>query len=75
VNLVLGGVPPNEENPLPETPVGINAEEPLAQRDKAHNVQDRVWCQLMQLNTVHKQEPTKEFVGRERNATIYKGEE
>jgi hypothetical protein len=29
----------------------------------------------MQLNTVHKQEPTKEFVGRERNATIYKGEE
>jgi hypothetical protein len=29
-------------------------------------VEKIIWCELMQLHTVHKKEPTKKFVGRER---------
>ena len=42
----------------------MDAQEALAKSDKARDVQNRVWRELMKLHAVNKQEPTKKFVGR-----------
>jgi hypothetical protein len=54
--------------------VGINAQKCLTQSDEAGNVQQRIWCELVQLHTIHKQEPTKKFVGRERESAEEEGQ-
>jgi hypothetical protein len=38
-------------------------------------VQKRVRCELVKLHTVHKEKPTKEFVGRKRKTTEEEGKE
>jgi hypothetical protein len=67
---ILGGIASDEEDLLSETPMGINAEEALAQRDETCDVQDRFWCQLMQIDIIHKDKPKEEFSGRERKTSI-----
>jgi hypothetical protein len=44
----------------------MDAQEALAQRDEACSEKDRVWRELIQLHTINKQEPRKEFVGGKR---------
>jgi hypothetical protein len=39
--------------------MGVNAEEALTRRDEAHNVKDRVWCELVKLHTVDEEQSTK----------------
>jgi hypothetical protein len=51
---------------LPKNPVGVNAQECFTKSDEARNVQQRIWCELMQLYVVHKEKPAKEFMGRKR---------
>jgi hypothetical protein len=46
--------------------MGLDPHKRLAKGYKAHNVKNRVWCELMKLHTVHEEKPTKELVGRER---------
>jgi hypothetical protein len=38
-------------------------------------MKNRVWCELVKLHTVHKEKPTKELVGRERETAQEEGEE
>jgi hypothetical protein len=58
---------------LPQSPVGINAQKSFTQGDEAGNVQKRIWRELMKLHAVHKEKPTKKFVGRKRKSTEEKG--
>jgi hypothetical protein len=51
---------------FPEKKMGFDPQERLAKSNKTGNVQNRVWCELVKLHTVHKEKPTKELVGRER---------
>jgi hypothetical protein len=53
--------------------VRINAKEGLAKSDKASNMQNRIWYELMQLHTVHKEEHMKTLVGRKRKSAEEKG--
>ena len=53
----------------------VNAKEALAKGYEAHNVQDGIWRELMQLHAVNEKKPTKEFVGRDRKAAKEEGEE
>jgi hypothetical protein len=55
--------------------VRVNDKEGLAKSDKASNVQNRIWRELMQLHAVHKEEPTKKLMGRKRKSTKEKGKE
>jgi hypothetical protein len=61
------------EKTLTQALVRVNAKEGLAKSDKASNVQNRIWHELMQLHTVHKEEPTKKLVGRKRKSAEEKG--
>lgn len=56
--------------PLPEEiaeqlKVGSHPEEALAVGDELQDMQNRVWCQVMQLAAVKDQEPTREPVQQE----------
>jgi hypothetical protein len=64
VERILGCVTVDEEDSPPKAPMWLNDQETLAQRDEKHNVQDGVWCDLMQLHDVNEQQPT---MGRERD--------
>jgi hypothetical protein len=55
--------------------VGINPQKRLAKSYKASNVQDGIWCELVELHTINKKKPTKEFVGRKGKTAQEKGEE
>jgi hypothetical protein len=46
--------------------MGLDPQKRLAKGNKASNVKNRVWCELVKLHTVHEKKPMKEFVGRER---------
>jgi hypothetical protein len=49
--------------------MGLDPEERFAKSDKACDVQNRVWRELVKLHAVNKEKPTKKFVGRERKTT------
>ena len=51
---------------LPQAPVRVDAQVALAERDEARNLEDGVGSKMVKLEAVVKEEPTKEFVGRER---------
>jgi hypothetical protein len=55
--------------------VRVNDKEGLVKGDKASNVQNRIWRELMQLHAVHKEEHTKKLMGRKRKSTKEKGKE
>jgi hypothetical protein len=48
--------------------MGLNAQERLVKSHKAGNVKNRIWCELVKLHTINKEEPTEELVGRKRKA-------
>ena len=45
--------------------MGVDAAKALAKSDKNSNMQNGIRRQLVELNAVHKQQPTKKFVGWE----------
>jgi hypothetical protein len=47
--------------------MGINAKKGFAKGNRASNVQNRIWRDLMQLHTINKKKPTKKLMGRERS--------
>jgi hypothetical protein len=53
----------------------VNAKEGLAKSDKAGNVQNRIWHELVQLHSIDKEKPTKKFVDRKRKTAEEKGKE
>jgi hypothetical protein len=58
------GAEPKEE--FPEKKMGFDPQKRFAKSDKTSNVENRVWCELVKLHTVHEKKPMKELVGRER---------
>jgi hypothetical protein len=46
--------------------MGFDPQKRLAKSNEAGNMKNRVWCELVKLHTIHKEKPTKELVGRER---------
>ena len=40
----------------------VHAQEALAEDDEASNMENDVWCEVMQLHTVRKQQASDEFV-------------
>jgi hypothetical protein len=48
--------------------MGLNPEKGLAKSNKAGNVDNRVWCELVKLHTIDKKKSTKELMGRERKS-------
>jgi hypothetical protein len=51
----------------------VNAKKGLPKSDKAHNVQNRIWCELIQLHTINNEKPVKKFMGRKRKSAEEKG--
>jgi hypothetical protein len=49
--------------------VRVNTHEEFTKRDKTRNVENIVQRQLVELNDVDKEEPTKEFMRRNGNAS------
>jgi hypothetical protein len=45
--------------------VGFDPQKRFTKSDKAGNVEERVWCELMKLHTVDEKKPAKELVGRQ----------
>jgi hypothetical protein len=50
----------DDEDSVPERPVGFDPQEALAQRDEACDVQNRIGIQIMELNPIHEEKPAKE---------------
>ena len=46
--------------------MGIDAEKTFTKHDKARNVENRVWCELVKLHTVNKEQSMKKFMDWER---------
>jgi hypothetical protein len=57
------------EKEFPQNLMGLDPEERFTKSDKAGDVQNRVWRELVKLHAVNKEKPTKKFVGRERKTT------
>jgi hypothetical protein len=55
--------------------VGVDAEESLAHSDKDGDMENGIWSQLPELNSVEKEERTKKFVGWKRKPMLQKGNE
>jgi hypothetical protein len=55
--------------------MGFDPQKRLAKSDEIGNVKNRVWCELVKLHTIHKEKPTKELVGRERETAQEKDKE
>jgi hypothetical protein len=53
--------------------MGFDPQKRFTKCDKAGDVEDRVWCELMKLHTIHEKKPTKELVGRKRKTAQEKG--
>jgi hypothetical protein len=63
------------EKEFPQSPMELNPKERFAKSNKACDVQNRVWRELVKLHAVNKEKPTKKFVGRERKSTQEKSKE
>jgi hypothetical protein len=57
------------EKELPQNPMGLDPEEGFTESDKAGDVQNRVWRELVKLHAVNEERPTEKFVGRKRKTT------
>ena len=53
----------------------VNTEVPLKEGYENGKLKDGVGCELEELHTVHKEKPTKKFVGWQRETSKKKGEE
>jgi hypothetical protein len=63
------------EKEFPKNPMGFDPQEGFTECDKAGDVQDRIWHELMKLHAINKKKPTEEFVCRERKTTQKKSKE
>jgi hypothetical protein len=63
------------EKEFPKYPMGFDPQKGFMECDKAGDVQDRIWRDLVKLHAVNKKKPTEEFVGRERKTTQKKSKE
>jgi hypothetical protein len=63
------------EEKFPENQMRIDSQERLTKSNKARNVQNRIWRELVKLYAVNKEKPTNKFVGRKGYAAEKKGEE
>jgi hypothetical protein len=57
------------EKELPKNPMGLDPQERFTESDKAGDVQDRIWRELVKLHAINKEKPAKKFVGRKRKTT------
>jgi hypothetical protein len=57
-----------KEDALPQRPVRLDAEEGLAKGDEDGNVEDRVGCEVMKLQSIYKKQPPKKRVNGGRKA-------
>jgi hypothetical protein len=55
--------------------MGLDPKERFAKRNKAGNVQNRVWRELVKLYAINKEKPTKKFLGGKRKSTQEKSKE
>jgi hypothetical protein len=53
----------------------VDPQERLTKSNKASNMQNRIWRELVKLHAINKEKPTKKFVGREGKTAQEKGEE
>jgi hypothetical protein len=74
-NFAFGTTRAQAKEVFTKDPVRVNAQECFTQSDEARNVKKRIWHELMQLHTIHKQKPTKKFMGRKRETTEEESEE
>jgi hypothetical protein len=44
--------------------MGLDSQERLTESNKAGNIKDRIWRELVKLYAVNKEKPTEKFVGR-----------
>jgi hypothetical protein len=65
-NFAFGTTRAQAKEVFPKYPMRVNAQECFTQSDEACNVKKGIWRELMQLHVIHKQKPTKKFVGRKR---------
>jgi hypothetical protein len=42
----------------------LDSQEGLTKSNKARNVQDRIWHELVKLHAINKEKPMKKFMGR-----------
>jgi hypothetical protein len=56
------------EKKFPQSPMRLDPEKRFAKHNKAGNVQNRVWRELVKLHAINKEKPTKKFVGRKRKS-------
>jgi hypothetical protein len=54
------------EKELLKNPVRVDPKEGFAESNETCNVQNRIRRELVKLHAIHKKQPTKEFVGKER---------
>jgi hypothetical protein len=50
------------KNPAPKRPMGLDPQKTLTERDKTHNVQNRIGIQIMKLNPIREEKATKKRV-------------
>jgi hypothetical protein len=55
--------------------MGLDPKKRFAKHNKAGNVQNRVWHELVKLHAINKEKPTKKFVGRKRKSAQEKSKE
>ena len=63
--LRLPNVPANEEQRLPEKPVGRDSQKALAEHDKARDAQDTIGSQIVDLNPISIHDTTNKIVDGE----------
>jgi hypothetical protein len=63
----------NSENSALERPVGFNLQETFTERDKAHNVEDGIGIQIMELNPISKKKTAEERMRRKRQTPQQEG--
>jgi hypothetical protein len=49
--------------------VRVDSKKRLAKGNETGNVENGIWCELVKLHAIDKEEPTKKVVGRKRKAT------
>jgi hypothetical protein len=67
-DLASAAVPLEEEEFLPEAPVGVNAEEALTKHHEGYHLHDAIGCEVMELQPIGIQQPPDEGVERKGEA-------
>jgi hypothetical protein len=49
--------------------MGLDPQERFTESNKAGDVQDRIWCELVKRHAINNEKPTEKFVSRKRKTT------